>query len=80
MGIDASIFEFGLFCLFLIPLSQELTIGWREIGIGAAAGTLICLGRIFLAIAISNGLAAVVQALMSTHALHQAVWSAAVAG
>ena len=80
MGIDAGLAEFALFCIFLYPLSQEMTIGWREIGIGSAAGTLICLGRIFISIGISTGLAAPAQALMSTNSLHQAIWSAAVAG
>ena len=57
MGIDSSIIEYALFLFFLSPLSQELAIGWREIGIGCIAGVLICLGRILIAIGVSNGLA-----------------------
>ena len=80
MGIDASMIEFAIFCIVLYPLSQEMTIGWRELGIGAVAGCLICASRIFISIGISTGLAAPAQALMSTHAFHQARWSAVVAG
>ena len=80
LGIDASFLEFGLFLFLLYPLSHEMTIGWREIGIGAGAGILICLGRIFISVGVSTGLAAPAQALMSTNSLHQAVWSAAAAG
>lgn len=59
---------------------DDFTIGWRELGIGAAAGTLIGLGRLFIAIGVSIGLAAPAQSLMSTHSLHQAFWSAAIGG
>ena len=59
-GIDSSILEFGLYCLLLIPLSnaEDFTLGWKEIGIGAGAGFLICTGRIFISIGVSIGLAA----------------------
>ena len=80
MGIDASMIEFAVFSIVLYPLSQEMTIGWRELGIGAVAGCLICSSRIFISIGISNGLAAPAQALMSTNSLYQACLSAAVAG
>ena len=81
-GIDSSILEFALYMFFFIPLSQnaDFEIGFREILIGGVAGCLICLGRIFISIGVSVGLAAPAQSLMSTHALHQAFWSAAVAG
>lgn len=62
--------EFFLFLFLLIPLSEEMVIGWTDVGIGCVAGVLICLGRIFISIGVSNGLAGPAQALMSTHALH----------
>ena len=80
MGIDSSLVEFGLFLFLLIPLSDELVIGWKEVALGSIAGILICLGRICIAIAVSVGLAGPSQSLMSTHALHQTFWSAVVAG
>ena len=80
MGVDSSMCEYALYTFLLIPLSDEIDIGWKEIGIGAGAGVLMCLGRIFISIGVSTGLAAPAQALMSTLALHQALWSAAVAG
>lgn len=58
MGIDASMIEFAIFCVALYPLSQEMTVGWRELGIGAVAGCLICASRILISIGISTGLAA----------------------
>jgi len=82
MGIDSSIIEFFLLSFFLIPLLQVegFTIGINELAIGTASGILICSGRILISIGISVGLAAPAQALMSTHALHQAFWSAMFAG
>ena len=80
MGIDGSIVEFFLFIFLLFPLSSEMNVEWRDIAIGSVAGCLICLGRVFISIGVSVGLAGPAQALMSTHAIHQAFWSAIVAG
>ena len=57
LGIDSSLFEFALLIFLLAPLSQELDIGWRELGIGCVAGLLICTGRILISIGVSVGLA-----------------------
>ena len=38
------------------------------------------LGRLFIALAVSIGIAGPSQALMSTHALHQAMWGATIDG
>ena len=72
MGIDSSMCEFALLSLLLIPLTKEpdFEFGWEELAIGSVAGCLICLARIFIAIAVSIGLAGPAQALMSTHGLH----------
>ena len=82
MGVDASMVEFALLAFFLIPLCQEegFTPGLEELAIGSIAGILICSGRICISIGVSEGLAGPAQSLMSTHALHQAFWSAVVAG
>ena len=57
MGIDSNIIEYFICILFLFPLSHEVVIGWKEIGIGCVAGILICLARICIAIGVSQGLA-----------------------
>ena len=82
LGVDATIFEFLICTFFLIPLLQEpdFEYGQKEIIVGSIAGMLVALGRVFISIGVSEGLAAPAQALMSTHALWQAGWSAAVAG
>ena len=38
--------------------------------VGTFAGILICAGRILIAIAVSEGIAAPAQSLMSTHAVY----------
>ena len=43
---------------------------------GSIAAFLISNGRILIAIAVAEGIAGPAQALMSTHALHQALWTA----
>ena len=70
MGVDSSMCEYAIYTFLLFPLSQEVDIGWKEVGIGAGAGILMCLGRIFISIGVSTGLAAPAQALMSTLAIH----------
>ena len=74
--------EFFILSLFLIPLSKnpEFTITMNDLLIGAAAGTLMCLGRIFVTIGVATGLAGPAEALMSTHALYQSLLSAIFAG
>jgi len=81
-ALDAAILEFLILTLFLIPLSsnQEFTITWNDLGIGMAAGMLMCLGRIFVTIGVAIGLAGPAEALMSTHALYQSLLSAIFAG
>ena len=61
-------------------MSEEITIRLQELLIGGVAGILISSGRILISIGVSLGLAGPAQSLMSTHALHQAFWSAMVAG
>lgn len=46
---------------------------------GSIAAFLIGNGRILIAIAVAEGIAGPAQALMSTHALHQALWTALLA-
>ena len=64
--------------MFLFPLSNndEFTITWADIAVGASAGMLMCLGRIFVTIGVAVGLAGPAEALMSTHALYQSLLSA----
>ena len=69
-GIDASLIEFFIMSFLLIPLSDKLDIGWKELAIGGIAGVLICTSRICISIGVSLGLAGPAQSLMSTHALH----------
>ena len=57
MGIDSNIIEYFICILLLFPLSHEVVIGWKEIGLGCAAGIPICLARICIAIGVSQGLA-----------------------
>jgi len=75
---DAAVLEFFILSMFLIPLSEDssFTITWEAMGIGMAAGLLMCLGRIFVTIGVATGLAGPAEALMSTHALYQSVISA----
>ena len=82
MGIDSSMLEFLLYMFFFIPLMNDpdLNLTYPDMLVGAIAGCLIAGGRILISIGISNGLAGPAQSLMSTHALHQSFWSAAVAG
>ena len=77
-ALDAAVLEFFVLTLFLIPLSNnsEFTITWKDLGIGAGAGLLMCMGRIFVTIGVATGLAGPAEALMSTHALYQALLSA----
>jgi len=81
-GLDSMILEYGLFCIgtILLVKDEEFYFTWRVFGIGAVAGIMIGLGRIFVAMAVAVGIAAAVQALMSTHALHQTLWSTIVDG
>jgi len=76
------VLEYGVFCIATILLvkDEEFYFTWQVFGIGAAAGIMIGLGRIFIAIAIVSGIAAPAQALMSTFALHQTLWSTVVDG
>lgn len=71
-ALDASVIEFFVLTLFLIPLSDNssFTIEWVDIAMGTAAGLLMCLGRIFVTIGVAVGLAGPAEALMSTHALY----------
>jgi len=82
LGVDATMFEFGICLFFLVPLIQEgnLDYGAWEYFIACTAGCLMALGRVFISIGVSQGLAAPANALMSTHSIHQASWSAIVAG
>ena len=58
--------------LFLIPLIKyyDFTPTWIDYAWGSLAGFLIVNGWIFIAIAVSEGIAGPAQSLMSTHALH----------
>ena len=77
-ALDAAVIEFFILTMFLFPLSNndEFTIEWEDLGVGAAAGMLMCLGRIFVTIGVAVGLAGPAEALMSTHALYQSLLSA----
>ena len=67
---------------FLIPLLKrpDFTLSWTDLAIGTLAGSLMTVGRILIAIAVAEGIAGPAQSLMSTHALHQALWTALLAG
>ena len=81
-ALDAAILEFLILTLFLIPLSEnpDFNIEWKDLGVGMAAGLLMCLGRIFVTIGVAIGLAGPAEALMSTHALYQSLLSAIIDG
>lgn len=68
-AIDAAAPQNLIFCFFLIPLSTEMTIGWRDVFIGLAAEGLMETARVLLSFGVEKGLAGPAQALMSTHAL-----------
>lgn len=57
--MDAGILELLIYCLFLIPLSQDPTfeLTWFDLMIGSLAGILVNAGRILIAIGVSEGLA-----------------------
>ena len=69
-AIDAAPIQNLILCFFLIPLSDKMTITFKDIMIGTAAEGLMEAGRVLLAFGIEKGLAGPAQALMSTHALH----------
>ena len=77
-ALDAAVLEFFILSMFLFPLSEnpDFTITWEDLGIGMAAGLLMCLGRIFVTIGVAIGLAGPAEALMSTHALYQSLLTA----
>ena len=80
-ALDAAVIEFFVLTLFLIPLSNtDFTITWTDLAIGAGAGLLMCMGRVFVTIGVAIGLAGPAEALMSTHALYQSLISAIFAG
>jgi len=75
-AFDAAVLTNALFCLFLIKLSEEMTITWRDLGIGLAAEILMETSHILLSYGVSIGLAGPAQALMSTHAMWQSLCGA----
>lgn len=68
-AIDAAFPTNLIFCFFLIPLADEMTITMKDLGIGLAAEALMETARILLSFGVEVGLAGPAQALMSTHAL-----------
>lgn len=56
------------------------TFRWADLGIGLAAGVLMCVARALLAVAVQIGIAAAAQALNSTHAVWQAFWGVVIGG
>jgi len=81
-ALDAAIPEFLVLSFFLIPLNgkMDFTLTWDDMGVGFAAGLLMCLGRISVTIGVAIGLAGPAEALMSTHALYQSLLSAIIDG
>mmetsp|Transcript_9869 Transcript_9869/g.12241 ORF Transcript_9869/g.12241 Transcript_9869/m.12241 type:complete len:290 (-) Transcript_9869:183-1052(-) len=79
-GIDSVPLRSIFFMSLLPSLSEQMTIEWSDIAIGGIAGTLIEISRVLISIGIALGKAGPAQALMSTHALWQAIWSAAFVG
>lgn len=65
-------------CFFLIPLSSnsDFTIEPIDMLLGTVAGALMCTARVLIAIAFAIGLAAPAEALISTAALYQTLYSA----
>ena len=74
--------EYVFFSCVTIYLAtdDDFPLTFNNILIGTAAGTLMTLGRLFVSLAVAIGIAGPAQAMMSTHALHQAMWSAAIDG
>ena len=75
-AIDAAPLQNLILCFFLIPLSNEMTIEFKDILIGTAAEGLMETARVLLSYGIEKGYAGPAQALMSTHALHQVICGA----
>ena len=57
-----------------------MTIEWSDILVGSAGGFLMEISRLLIAYGVSTGLAGPAQALMSMHALWQAMYGAIFAG
>ena len=77
-AFDSAILE-GILQCFLFPSllnHPDFTFEWTDLARGSLAAFFITVGRILIAEAISVGIAGPAQALMSTHALHQALWTA----
>ena len=76
-SLDASILEGTIMCFFLIPLlrNSDFVFTWLDLSRGTLAGIGMTLGRILIAIAVAEGIAGPAQALMSTHALWQSLWT-----
>ena len=58
-ALDASILEGFIMVFLLIPLIEveKYTPTWIDFAWGSLAGTLIVLGRVFIAIAVAEGIA-----------------------
>ena len=81
MGVDATMFEFAICCFFWFPLSStDFRPDLTQVIIGIIAGCLMSLARVFISVAVSIGLAAPANSLMTTHSIHQSCWSAAIGG
>ena len=77
---DSNVIEYLILCFFLIPLASTFDYTFKDLLIGAVAGILASLGRVFIAIGVADGLAGPAQACMSTHAIHQTLWTTFVGG
>jgi uncharacterized membrane protein len=82
LSLDSGLIEFLIYSchtIVLVRMPDFEFFDWRNLVYGTIAGVLIQSGRLFIAVAVSEGIAGPAQALMSTHALHQTFWSAVMA-
>jgi glucose uptake protein GlcU len=80
--IDGFIIEYTIFSLFAIYLGihGEPDLSARNLIIGTIAGLFYSVSRINMSMAVAIGIAGPAQAMISTHALYQTMWSAVLDG
>ena len=79
-GLDSRPFCSLIYACFIPALQEKMTIEWKDLLIGGAAGTLMDTAIVFISLAITQGKAGPAQALMSTDSLWQAVCGVIFAG
>ena len=79
-AIDSNIFEYGVTCLLLFPLSKIYDYTFKDLLIGTAAGFFFAAARVLIAVGVADGMAGPSYGMMSTHSIHQTIWTTVIAG